>query len=677
MEFYEGNIACISYSELTDGIITESNYRNLCNRDKINVLRRGCYGTPALIEYDTLPQRIKDAVVEKYGSPYKMIPRNIVREVIAPDAEARKFFDHYRLTDGRLLPNATRDEYYANAIVLNAANLVANNRKLRVRSMGKGSISNVWLLISEAVNELSHEKYPHTLPTNDRRLKEKAASYRKGGYESLIHKNFCNKSAAKVDDDVKESLLIELIGDASNLDNEQIRALYNIVAERMNWKKITAGAVATWRDKYDLETYAGRRGATNLKSTRAMQVKRSKPTHPLYYWTADGWDAELLYQRATTNKEGHSVTTYHNRLTIVVVLDPCVNYPIGYAIGDRETPELITAAYRAAADHTKELFGHRYRSHQIQTDNYAKKALSPMYQAMADKYTPAEVKNAKAKVIEPYFKSLQKKYCQFMPNWSGFGVTSVKENQPNSDALNKHRRSFPDEAGCRQQLEFIMQREREFKREQYMKLWSAVAESDKLELSDEMYLSYFGQETERTIMMQGPGLRPMLLGQRRDYDCFDLNFRQHASTQWRVKFNPDDLSTILAENEDGTLRFTLQEKHIQPMALKDRQEGDYKQLEMVRDFNKGMISHITEVRAIAGETTEELMNDPRLSDTLTKLMLVDSNGQHKNELYGAKRGGLPPAKADGNEPKPKRLPKQVIKLDDEDEDETDYLKRMM
>ena len=145
--------------------------------------------------------------------------------------------------------------------------------------------------------------------------------------------------------------------------------------QKMDWKQITASSVGVWRDKLDIITHPGRRGGTDFMNNKAMQVKRSKPTSPLYYWTMDGWDAELLYQK---NENGR--TTYHNRLTVVVVLDPCVNYPIGFSIGTHETPELIKAALRNAVNHTAELFGQRYRTHQLQSDHYAMKALTPLYE---------------------------------------------------------------------------------------------------------------------------------------------------------------------------------------------------------------------------------------------------------------------------------------------------------
>lgn len=95
-------------------------------------------------------------------------------------------------------------------------------------------------------------------------------------------------------------------------------------------------------------------------------------------------------------------TTYHNRKTIVVVLDACGKYPIGYAVGDHESPALIREALRNAIRHARELFGARYKPLQLQSDNYQKGVMVPFYEAMTVHYIPAALHNAKAKIIEPY-----------------------------------------------------------------------------------------------------------------------------------------------------------------------------------------------------------------------------------------------------------------------------------
>ena len=100
------------------------------------------------------------------------------------------------------------------------------------------------------------------------------------GYVCFISKKYQNANAAKVDDDNKESVLVQLIAHHNNLDNAAVAGLYNAVARQAGWKEITASTVGVWRDKYDLVTAAGRVGATNFRNTKSMQVKRTRPTAP-------------------------------------------------------------------------------------------------------------------------------------------------------------------------------------------------------------------------------------------------------------------------------------------------------------------------------------------------------------------------------------------------------------
>lgn len=653
---YHNNTLCVEANWLfQEGILTETNYRKLNERQNLNVVRRGCLNTPALVAYESIPERFRKLIDAKVGNPYRAVRINQVESHIEHNQEASDLFENHRLPDGRYLKQDTRREYYANAIVLDAIHRLMSSKRAKRTALG-GKTTRAWEQICDAVMDLDRTKYPHNLPANPRRLEEKYKTYMKGGPQSLIHKNFCNKSAAKVDDDVKESFIMELLADPRNLDNQQVRALYNQVAEKMDWKKITASTVAVWHDKMDSTVYAGRRGSVAFSNAKAMQVKRSAPTAPLYFLTLDGWDVELLYQKTENGR-----TTYHHRPTVVVVLDPSIKYPLGFAIGTHETPDLIKEALRNAARHTSELFGHMYRAHQVQSDRYAIKQMTPFYETIAEKVTPARAKNAKAKVIEPYFGHLNKTYCQFMPNWSGFGITSDREKQPNIEFLNKYRNEFPEYDGVVKQVESIILRERAAKIGQYVQNWNQLDQENRLELDQANYLLYFGEKTGFTNMLRGSGLHPTINGITRDYDCFDINFREHASVRWEVLYDPQDLTRVLAVNEDQSLRFVLEEKYVQPMALKDRKPGDSDQLMRIRDYNKTLENRVIETRAKSAELVRETLSaNPALEDTtLRKLLIVDSQGQHKNRLGEAKKA-LPPA---GSPPAPKRKEK-----DDEDMD---------
>lgn len=626
MEYYNNKL-CATRDDLSV-IVNYETLKKMVLRGKAERVRRPSAELPALYAVDSLPLKYKTEVYRRYPDLKAQAESKPFVESIEPDGAALDFYQRHQFGDGKYLPTDKQTEYANNAAVLNAFRLVLERSDSQHRKQSKRCISKAefWRKAAQALPRIA-DTFPHTLPENPRRLQEKFNQYVREGYGALITGKYGTRNAAKIDDDTKESLLIRLISDARNLDNAQIARIYNVVAETQGWKTITGAAVGVWREKHDLVTAGGRLGATRFRNQKSMQVKRTRPELPLLYCTIDGWVAELLYQKVN---ERNGTITYTNRLTIVLVLDPCINYPIGYAIGERETPELIKAALRNAANHTAELFGRRYRFNQLQSDNYGRGNLAPVYQIMGEKYTPARAHNAKSKVIEPFFNQFNRKYCQLCKNWSGFGITSNKDLQPNSEFLNKHRHDFPTEEGCRQQLVAFIERERAEKRAEYVKLFAKLPEERRLPLSDEQYLLTFGADTGYRNALEGVGLRPTIGGIKRDYDCFDPKFREYAHVRWAVKYDPDNLDHVLAVNEDGSLRFMLERKHVQPMALADRREGDAEQLARVQAFNKQLENGITERLALASNKVEQLFNDNPQLDVATRLLLCDSRGQNKN-----------------------------------------------
>lgn len=630
VEYYNNTLAVEVGWLIETGIMSESNYKQLCARKQISIVRRGCNNSPALAAYESMPERFKRRVAAIVPDMYQAARVNRIEALVVCNAMAEQYFMDYRLSDGRGLSGETRREYYANAVVLDAVDKLIVSKRARRSALGKSTVGK-WNQIAEGVQEIDRTKYPHSLPAHPRRLEDRYKRYKKEGLESLIHKNFLNKNAAVIDDEVKESVMIELLADPRNLDNAQIMRMYNMLAENMNWAKISRATVGVWREKNELEVFAGRRGTVAHSNEKGMQVKRVAPQYPLYFWTLDGWDVELMYQKFEGGR-----TTYTNRPTVVVVLDACCKYPIGYAVGTHETKELTQAALRNAVQHTAELFGKMYRTQQIQSDHYAFGALTPYYSGVGERVTPAKVKNAKAKIIEPYFGSINKKYCQLMMNWSGFGITSNKNKQPNTEYLNRHKKSFPEYDGVCAQVSAIIERERADKVEEYKRLFGEMPTEYQSELSLENYLLLFGATTGNKNMLQGSGLKIAIEGVRRDYDCFDINFRKHGAVRWEVRYDPEDLSRVLAVNEDETLRFVLEEKYVQPMALVERSDGDYEQLQRVRAYNEELDGHITDFRTHTSETAERALRE---LDTLYKLQITDSRGQHKDRRNDARLTG--------------------------------------
>lgn len=573
----------------------------------------------------------------KYGDPTEMSRKYTIKSLTNTDARAVIFFAGHTLADGRKLPPDVQREYVLNASLLNAMGNMINERTAKRKALG-GNTRNIWKGIALELESVRVEM-GHTLPENHRSLQRKFVDYKSNGYIALVSGKWLNNNSKIVKDVQQEAIVRQLLRKHNNLDNEQIKDLYNIVAENCGWKQITkAATIGNYREKWQLDTFSGRKGVNAFDNNIAMTVKRSLPVFPLYYLTMDGWDAELLYQKTSVNDKGHNVTTYHNRATIVVVLDPSVKYPLGYAIGTHETPELIKEALRNAILHTKELFGNMYKPLQLQTDRYGKGGLTPFYEACTKHYTPARAHNAKAKIIEPWFNYFNKKYCQLMPNWSGFGVLSRKEKQPNAEYLNKIHNSFPDFNGVVFQLERMIAAERASLIEKYTSLFREMPADDKLLMRRDDFYLYLGETKKDTNRFNHSGMVLTIDGVKREYDCFDPDFRRYTHIDWTTKYMPGKYDTVLAVSPDGSLRFELTEKYVQPMALKERQEGDALQLQNVKGFNKQIKEAITEGMASDyKEMMDVFNNNPQLNGTTAKLLLVDSNGQHKDQRNASKQ----------------------------------------
>lgn len=626
MQYYN-NILAVEASFLVEHeVMSKAMYKKMQARRDIRVIRRGCRGTGALVAYDSMPERFRRKVEAIIRDPRKAAQLNEIETMIEHSASASAYFGGYTTDGERHLPAEKRREYYADAIVLDAVNNLINQRSGKRRALGHAA-SRMWDTIAEEVQDIDRSKYPHDLPSNPRSLERKMKSYLKDGYETLIHKNYLGKSnATKIDTEDKEMILGTLASDPRNLDNEKVARLYNAVAEAKGWKPITGYTVAGWRKKNDTLIYARRRGAHNFMNNKTMQVKRRAPEHPLSLFVVDGWDVELMYQ--DVNDKG--VTTYTNRLCAVIVIDACCKYPVGYAIGKHESSSLIKEAMRDSLRHTEELFGQMMRPSQIQTDNYARTALTPVYQSMCEHYTPASVGNAKAKIIERWFKYFNTKYCQMQVNWSGFGVTSRKESQPNGDFLSSQKKSFPDFDGVREQIRAFISAERAELRDTYVGKYKAMPADRRCPMPYDQYLLTFGMATSRPALLQGSGLNVTINGVKRTYDCFDPSFRRHSSEKWTVRYDPVDTSSAIAVNADETLRYQIEEKYVQPMALADRTEGDGEQLARVRQYNDVLrtqiAGEISQYTRRAADVVRELRND-----TLNKFLITDSRGQHKDE----------------------------------------------
>ena len=648
------------------GFLAEGTYYSKVNRGLLVLMRRASQGKPALIEYKTMEEDVKKKYVETYGDPIREAERNrmgLLESTLQYNEAAYTFFSvEYRDELGRKLSADKAALYTLQVRVLDACITLANDRKNWV---GQGSTRiDIWGNMSVMVNDLAtirdnqgNARYPHKLPANAKSLKRKADQYAKEGWSALIHKNRGNANAKKVADERLEAVMHKLLSQHMNLNNVQIMEKYNEVAKLMEMPLIKSPVtVDKYRKQMESTTLAHQRGSKAFRNKLEMQIKRSAPETALTYWTLDGWDVELVYQKQILkvgdNGVRHKRTTYDNRKTVVMVIDACCKYPIGYAIGDRECTALIRTALRNAVKHTKELFGMRYKPLQLQSDNYQKKVMTPFYQAMTKYYTPAAVGNAKSKIIEPYFNEINRNYCQLLPNWSGHNITANPDNQPNIEIINHNRRIVPTEEECVAQIHEIVRLEREKKIAAYMEAWANTPEERKIPFCDEEYLMLMGETSGRTNRLSGQGLMIEMMGERINYESFKMELREHYNEDWVVRYDPEDLSQVLIVNakstkghrvleEVGTLAYMMQRTMKVPMALADQKPEHYEYRKKVREFNDEFERRYVEKQNQVDNTLDSLREElPAIGRNrlLERALITDSRGQHKDRRYDERDG---------------------------------------
>lgn len=594
-----------------------------------------------LVQFDTLIEKHKEKLSAHFGNPYEFVARQPIKKMVVPDAKAEQFYRAYRYDGIKELPTDHQLKYTKAASWLNMMVEVMNNKTL-VKKVLNLSLDQFW---TGVISIIQAEKID--LPANYGGLVSKPNSaikkYKETGYESLIDWRFGNKIAAKVGkaddgysiDREQQQLAIirKLARQPMNLNNTQIAAFANEIFIKNGWTTISASTVGNILEKHMPNIIAARKGSKVFANTTAMQVVRKAPEYPTYYWTLDGWTVELLYQ------DGQR---YDNRLVMVVVLDACNKYPVGYAIGDRENTELIRLALRNAVIHMQELHGAVYRPWQLQSDNYGIKNLTPFYTAVSHLHTPAAVGNAKAKIIEPYFKMLNDTYCRTQFNWSGHNITASQKNQPNIERLNQIKKSMPTREEVVDQINRFMFKERASKIEDYRNRWEAMPVEDQVTLNPEECITVFGRAHNEWNTLTGRGLICTLNGHQLIYDSFDPEFRNHQFiTRFKITYDPYDLNQVIATTEDGSKRFLLHQKRAIAMDIKSASSGDQEYLQEIRNFNKIRHAEIVQTELLDDTLCHEIIAGTPLQlanedEAALKLMFTSATGQQKDGIQDAK-----------------------------------------
>ena len=306
MECCNGTIRA-TYEELTGGFMSKPTLDYYIRKGAIKIVRRGCYGTPALYDIGGLSEKKRSEFKLRYTSPEAQARAFV--DTIALDNMAAYYYETVVIEGARGLTHEKRMLYTNSASILNAIQahlMAAADEQRKVGKSRRVKMSEYWEKMAKFLPTIA-DVFPHVLPENPRVLQRKYLKYVQGGkpnYDTLISGKFRNKNAAKIATPEQIAWLTKLLSYHTNLDCQEIAEYYNGVADKNGWEKVDRRIMFIWLRKLGWAVNAGRHGAKEYLNRYAMQNKRFAPTAPMLFWTLDGWAVERYYKKRTEGKRG-------------------------------------------------------------------------------------------------------------------------------------------------------------------------------------------------------------------------------------------------------------------------------------------------------------------------------------------------------------------------------------
>lgn len=601
-----------------------------------------CDSRKVLIGYEELKDKYKLLVTRRFGNPYEYIALEPLRSLIKRDLKALDYFENYRLPDGRHLPMKPVNYvqlYTRHAELFNMISYVIDNKKVLKKDLCL-SMDTFWATIPTIIRTDQYDYLPQTTDN----IKKRWRIYATGGYETLISAKFGNQNTAKLKTQEHIDLLLRLIKTHQNLEDTIVCRYFNMAAGELGWNfEISPQTVGLYRKQNDIIVASERKGKAQFMHRLRVAVQRSKPKNAGVLFEYDGWAVELLFQH--TDKSGK--TSYNNRLELMTVYDPFNDYIVGYSIGQENTAT-IKAAIKNSVDNIHRLTGRYFLLNELLTDNWGRGTLTEFYNRVAVIHRYASVGNAKDKTIEPFFNRLNDEEFRAQPNTTGHNLTSRKENQPNMDWLSKHKKDLPTLDQGYFQIQQLVERHRAKREQEWLNSFHELIASGRLHEIDRVtYLRIFGLTSEETNTLVNTGIRKQINGIVYHFNTLDLTFRSLTHTRWSIVYDPADLTTVLAINEDGTHQFLLEQNLRPSQAISERTESENHYANRISGFNKHMEKHIIDSISGIDERTQALIEQT----SLKTMLIVD--GQQKKTLQQAKNvKSLPIQDAEFTEDKP-------------------------
>jgi hypothetical protein len=629
MEYYN-NTLCITGKELIlseenpKGIVSKANYDNWVKRDKIKVLNRACYGNPAIIEFNSIPARYRDEWKEKNDvDPEEKVHIDVFMENYLYDEAAASFYGDHIVEYGEGLNNKGLDpevqqEYTYNASVLNAIRKTKEMCETERKMRNIPRFKDFWQRASRSM-QIFHEKgIMHTLPENPRRLMDKYKLYLNGGYIELIHKNYAQRVAAKINDEAGEWILAQWMSQIDRVTLEQLFVRYNKKAETMpEWKAIKTEVTLRnylYRPEIQRIWYAARHGELAAKELYSRQNRTILPNKRDSLWYSDGTKLNYYYKDA----QGNILTC-----NVYEVMDVYSERMLGYHISKTEDFEAQYHAYKMALQTSGQ------SPYEIRFDNqggHKKLQNGDLLNNLARHAIRTAPYNGKSKTIESAFGRFQAEFLHKDWFFTGQNIGSKKqESRANMEFILANAGKLPT---LEEIKETYKKRRDEWNAAPHPKSKEGVSRNQMYltseneackKLNELDIISIFGIMTDKPATYTAAGITLEIKGKEYPFEVLtptgepDKDFnRRNIGRKFYRRYCPEDLSAVaLYEKDASGMRFIA---YAQPYlmvhrALQDQVKVDHLRIRSNQVANK----------------------DERIQDEVHRAQILEKHGLHPNQ----------------------------------------------
>jgi len=434
MEYYNG-ILCISGSQLIisdenpNGVMPEGTFYSLSYRKRFNIIRRGGgEGSPALIEFDSLPEKYKQLAKDRFGDPQVESQKQGIMEYLEHDQSAINFFETHRVgyeENEKGLPDDVKLLYSNNAAVLNALKKAWDDHVIGSKSRNKRPMAGkFWNRAVKAIQNLPKE-WKCDLPKNPKRLRIKLDDYLAYGYEAILSGKWGNQNTRIITEEVGDWIVAQWASYINIVTIEQLHARYNQHADKLNreagktvWKKIKSSvAIRDYLFRPDIKEkwYAARYGELAYKEEYTRQHKTKLPNFRDSLWYSDGTKLNFYYQ----DENGNTKTA--NVYEVIDVYSECF---LGYHISRTEDFEAQFISFKMAVKTSQ------CKPYELKYDNQGghKKLESGNFLSNISRHAIRTAPyNGRSKTIESAFGRFQASYLHEEWYFTGQNITAKKK----------------------------------------------------------------------------------------------------------------------------------------------------------------------------------------------------------------------------------------------------------